>query len=460
MNKLNDSMKIEFEQKQPCVQEIKVSIPAEALQSQINSIASEFAKYANVPGFRVGKAPVAIVKKKYKDKILEELDSNIQKIVLKRINEDLNEKMITMPVIVGNEPVLNEDEDYNVVLSINTEPSFELPEYKGLDIVMEEVEVDDAEIDAEINKYREMFADYVTVDDGAKEGDMIKVTYTSDLEEIEDAVDSYKRYVRAENSWIWLNEPEMMPGIIKACIGVKAGDKKKISIDFGEDFVEPLLNGKSSEYTFSIIEVQKRMPLSSDEELCEKLKVDSIAELKKNLIARKKMELENQARVTLNQKAIETIVDQVDMPDFPPEFLARDKQFEFRRIADELVKSKEDVTMFKEKQEEHLKKAEEIAKKNLKIYFTCSKIAENEGITVSQNELERNIEQISKAYGYKVNELTEQMMQTGAIDKLHMDILRSKVANFIIDNAKQNDTATDDEISTSEAEKIEKKSEK
>ena len=458
MNKLNDSMKIEFEQKQPCVQEIKVSIPAEALQAQMTSIASEYAKYANVPGFRVGKAPAAIVKRKYNDKILEELNTNIQKIVLKRINEDLEEKMITMPALVGNEPVLKEDEDYKVVLSINTEPTFELPEYKGLDLPMEDVKVDDAEIDAEINKYREMFADYVTVEEEAKEGDMLKVTYTSDLEEIEDALDSYKRYVSAENSWIWLNEPEMMPGLIKACVGVKAGDEKKISIDFGDDFVEPLLNGKSAEYTFSIIEVQRRMPLNSDEELCEKLKIGSIAELKENLLARKKMELENQARMKQNQIALETIVEQVDMPDLPPEFLARDKQFEFRRIADELVKSEEDVATFKEKQDEHLKNAEDIAKKNLKIYFTCSKIADNEGITVSQSELDRNIEQISKAYGYKVKELTEQMMQTGAIDKLHMDILRSKVATFIIANAKQNNTATADESSADEAKETEEDS--
>jgi trigger factor len=439
MNDLNDSVKIDFNQKQPCVMEVTVTIPSEAINAQMNSLAKEYAKYANVPGFRVGKAPASLVKRKYSDKIIEELDSQIQKVVLQKINEDLEEKMVTMPVLVGKEAQIKDDEDYSVLLSFNTEPVIELPEYKGLEIESAEVEFDESSIEAEIDRYREMFADYATIDGAAEEGDMLKVTYSSNLEEIEDAPESYKRYLKAENSWIWLNEPEMMPGVIKALMGVKAGDTKKISIEFGEDFVEPLLDGKSADFSFEIIEVQRRMPLTSDEELCEKLKVESLDVLKEQLLERQKLEAENKARVERSKAAINKIVEQVEIESFPPDMLARDKEFEFRRIADELVKSEDDVPAFKEKQEEHLKAAEDISKDNLRKYFVCSKIAEKEDITISQQEIDRNIQQISQMYGYKPEDLAKQMMQSGDIDKLHMDLLQAKVAAFIVDNAKKDE---------------------
>ena len=197
MKKLVDEINVNFKDTEPCVQEVEVEISAEAINRAIERSAKEIAQYAEIQGFRKGRAPVALIKKRYLPIILKDMEENISNAIMQKVTQEAEAELLTMPVPTAEPMALKEDTDYTITLTMNVAPDFKLLDYKSLDLEIEKATVTDEEIEESINKLREHYSEYVTVDDEAKEGDMLKVSYTSDIELPEDAPDTANRYIEA-----------------------------------------------------------------------------------------------------------------------------------------------------------------------------------------------------------------------------------------------------------------------
>lgn len=435
MKNLKELLQVQMSEKEPCLKRVEVTIPAEVVNEEMNLAVKEFAKHAQLPGFRSGKAPHHLIKKRFEPNIKEELTRRFQVAAFDKIREDSSTDIVTLPAPEGNvsEPVAGQA--YKFVMTFNVAPEIKLPEYKGIKLKKETPEVSEKEIDKELDRIREMYAEFSAIDESAKEGDMLKISYSSDLETSEDASASYKRYVSAEDSWCWLSEPEMLPGIIKELTGAKAGVEKEMVAIFPEGFSEAELVGKKVKYNIKVAEVQRRLPIKSDEEFCKRINVPDMKtfrdQIKQNLEARAEMQVNSE----LNQAALDAVCSGIKKLDLPPDMLAYSKQREFRAIANNLVKSEDDVEAFKKDTEKHQKDAEEAARGRLTRYFICKKIADAEGITVEQRDIDSQIAGLSRAYGYKEQDLRKQMEATGGFEELHFDLTISKVTDFIVKNA-------------------------
>jgi len=434
-SKLSETMVLEFSELEPCSKQVEVTIPAETVENEMKLITKEFVAQVNIPGFRQGKAPLQIVKKRYKDSIEQEFLRKIHISAFEQINQDSKMDPVTMPLAEATPKPPLPKTDYKFSLKFNVAPDFKLPNYKGIKLKKEEVKISDKEINQEIDKYREMYAEFKTLESSAKPGDMLKISFTSDIECPEDALASYKRLVSAENSWCWLSEPEMLPGITKALTGVKAGETKELKVDFPADFTEPLLAGKKGKYSIKIEEVQRREPLTDDKELCKRINIDNIEDLKKQIIAAKEGQAKYENIIKLQTEAIEAIIKEVGEIDLPPILLTQATQMQLKRIISEVVKSEADVEGFKKDTEKHQKNAKEEAKKRLVKFFVSRAITIAEKIEVNEEELENNIKTLAITHGYNPKEFKQQLEESGGAEELHMDITIEKAATFIIDNA-------------------------
>ena len=432
---LNDAMVLKITEIEACRNKAEVTIPAETIDKNMDNTVKEFVKQAKLPGFREGKAPKQIVKKRFQDNISQELLRKCHLTAFEKIREESKTDIVSMPTPEAEPEAPKPGEEYKFSLTFEVAPELKLPEYKGLKLKKPESKVTDKDIQEEMDRYREMYAEFATVKEPAEEGDMLKISFTSDLECPEDAIASYKRLVEAEDSWCWLNEPEMLPGIIKGLKGSKSGDTKKLKVEFPADFTEPLLSEKEGNYEIKVVEVQRRVPLTDDKELCKRLNLENIDALKTQLKSAKAAKEEQEGRVKLQNEALESIVKKVGKLDLPPSLLGQATQTQFRQIANELVKSEDDVEAFKKDTDKHRKVAEEAAKKRITDYFVAKEIAEAEGIQVEQKEIDDQIKGISAAYGYKEKDLRQQMESSGGFEELHMDLTISKVAGFIVENA-------------------------
>ena len=139
--------------------------------------------------------------------------------------------------------------------------------------------------DPELRKtqnYRSMYGSYAGIEEAAKAEDMLKVDYSSDFVPAEDASASVKRQAAATDSFIWLNEPETMPGVIAALTGAEKGKEYEFKSEYPADYREAALAGKTVNYKVTVKDIQRRTKLE-DAALLEKLQLKSMDELRDRL---------------------------------------------------------------------------------------------------------------------------------------------------------------------------------
>ena len=263
---------------------------------------------------------------------------------------------------------------------------------------------------------------------------MLKVDYSSDFVPAEDASASVKRQAAATDSFIWLNEPETMPGVIAALTGAEKGKEYEFKSEYPADYREAALAGKTVNYKVTVKDIQRRTKLE-DAALLEKLQLKSMDELRDRL--RKAMESDNeQAR---RAKAADAVYQKLDEAagefDLPPALLTEETNKELQKIAREQVKSEEDAAKFKEELEAKRAEAEVAAKAALRRSLILRKIAKLENITVEDAELDAQLSMMSYQYGYKAKELKDMMEKNGAIDEFRADIANAKVLDKLVGTA-------------------------
>ena len=430
---LMDSMTFDAKDAVNCRKQIEVTIPADVVAAEAEKATKAFASYVNIPGFRKGKAPVGMLKSRYAEDIKQELERRLISAAYQKVAA-LDEDVLNCGL--EGAPKVEFDKEFKFTFNVDIAPEIELGEYKGLEVTVETKEVTDADVAERLNMYRTMYANYADVTDEAKADDMLKVSYTSDLTVSETASAYLKRQVEAEDNFLWLKEPEMIPGSVAALTGAKVGDVKEFEAAYPADYREAELAGKKGTYKVTVNAIQRRQELS-DEELVKKLNAPSIEEFKTTL----KASMENEIADANNAKLLDAVGEKLDavVKDFelPAAFLEGETNRELNKLASAQVKSEADAEEFKKNLDEHKKTAEENAKKSLRRSLILRKIARLEKIAVTNEEMDQQIAVMSSYYGYKPKELRANLEKSGNIDELHFNMLSAKVLQFVADNIKK-----------------------
>lgn len=430
---LMDAMTIDAKEAVNCRKQIEVTIPADVVSAEGEKAAKAFASYVNIPGFRKGKAPIGMLKSRYADDIKQELERRLVSAAYQKV-ANTDEDVLSCG-IDGN-PVVEFDKEFKFTFNVDLAPEIELGEYKGLEVEVETKEVSDDDVAERLNMYRTMYANYADVTDEAKAEDMLKVSYTSDFAVSETASAYLKRQVEAADNFLWLKEPEMIPGSMAALTGAKAGDVKEFAAAYPADYREAELAGKTVNYKVTVNAVQRRQELS-DDELCKKLNAPSVEEFKTTL----KASMERELADANNAKLLDAVGDKLDAVvkdfDLPAAFLEGETNRELNKLAAAQVKSEADAEEFKKNLDDHKKTAEENAKKSLRRSLILRKIARIEKIAVTSEEMDQQIAVMSSYYGYKPKELRATLEKNGNIDELHFNMLSAKVLQFVADNIKK-----------------------
>ena len=433
-NDLARALQMEVRSETPCRKDFDFTVPAAAIAREADRAARDFALSVNIPGFRRGKAPVAMLKSRFADEINRELKRRIVYAAFDRVSEDKDLDLVSCGL--EKEPELKDGEDFKFTLNADIAPEIELGDYAALKVDVPAAEVSDDTVNERVAFYRSMYANYADVEGAAQADDMLKVDYRADFELPEDASASLKRQVASENGYIWLSEPEIIPGAIAALTGAEVGKEYEFDSTYPENYREAALAGKTLKYKVIVLGVQRKKELT-DEELCEKTRTPSLEEFRKMI----RLSLENEAAAKRHGELVEKVYETLSagIPEFelPPGVLQTEVSRELRKLANNLVKSEADVEEFKAKTEEHRKTAEEAARKSLRRTFILRKIARLEKIELSRGEVDAQLKGMSRYYGYKEKEFRSMLEKTGGMDELQLDILNAKVLDFLAAKAEE-----------------------
>ena len=290
-NILAESVKVEYANPQPCCCEATFTFAADAVKSEKSKVTAYIGGVARLPGFRAGKAPAGLVASKFAGEIKEELRNRIMGAAFAKIEENKDLEILT--VGFKTQPDMEQEGDITFTLNMNTAPEIDLGDYNAISVELPQDAVSDEMIEERLKLYHTMYGSFTDVEEPAKADDMLKVNYSSDFELPEDASPSLKRRVACDDTFLMLSEPESIPGSIAALTGAEKGKEYSFTANFGDDCGEDALKGKSVNYKVTVIAVQRRKELT-DAELLEKIKMDSIDELRK--VIRQGLERDSEAK--------------------------------------------------------------------------------------------------------------------------------------------------------------------
>jgi len=338
---LENGIVVEKRQLEPCLQEVDFTISQKEVENKFNSTAKQFAKEVKFQGFRPGKTPVSLVIGKYKQDIESESMKELVQAAFKKACSDESLDLLTYSIPKDKEPKFILGEDLKFTFRLNTAPEINVPNYKGINIELEEQNISESEIEKRINYFKEIYGTFDSVTEPSDKNDMIKISYTSDAVLADDAKESVKRLANADYNYVWVQDKELIPGINAEIIGKKAGESFKLTSQFPADHEALELAGKTVNYDIQVLEVQRKAPIKTDEDLCSKLRLKDIAELKEKLSAQMKKEIDDSQLGIKRLKVMEEISKNLDFP-LPPDLLNDVANNEFTTLINSKFKDEKD----------------------------------------------------------------------------------------------------------------------
>jgi trigger factor len=419
----------------PCKKLLRVEVDAKAVDEAFDAVTKDFQKQASLPGFRPGKAPRAMVLKKYEPDIKTEVK---RKLIGDLYRKALDEKKIAVIGYPDIEEIqFGRGQALQFAATIETAPEFQLPEYKGLPAKREAKSVTAADVDRAIELLAKQHVKFETVARELRLGDVAVVNYTGtcDGKPITATAPTAKGLTEQKNFWVDAASDSFIPGFADQIIGAKAGDKRTVNVDFPADFVTKQLAGKKGVYEVEVVEVKEKSLPPIDDAFAKKYDAENLPKLREGVQRDLENELKySQARAVRGQ-IIHALLTATNF-DLPETAVAH----ETRNVVYDIVRenSQRGVgrDLIEKQKDEIYSAAAQSAKDRVKLSFLIQRIAEKEGIQVSQDEVLKRAQSLAMAYQIPLEKFLKDLQKRNGVVELYDQIAHEKVLAFLEQNAK------------------------
>lgn len=437
-------MNITIERQEKCLATLRVEVPSATVNAEKSKILASYAKQAKIPGFRPGKAPLAVIEKRFQNDIKEEIESRL-------INQSLQESLKKENLKVldfGNPNNLSFTQDggfrYDTVLTLA--PEITLPEYKGIAVTVPSNEVSEDDLNTQIDGLRQRFADFTDIEGrSAALEDFCVIDFTSSLdgEPLEQALGRPAGYLGGrEGFWVRMQDDSFLPGFADQLVGLNVGDTKDVSITIPDDFPLEAIRQKDIVFHVTIKELKSQVLPELNDEFAVKLMgpektIDDLkAAITDGMKTNKQKEIDD---MKINQMIAH--FDQAVEFEIPETLL----QAETQNQADALVQSAAQSGMNDEEitsqREALLDTAAAQAKTNIKTNFILQEIAEKENIVVNDNELVQHLLGIAQKRKEDPSKFIKSLQRNGQIPGVRNSLLINKALDFLLEHASVTESA-------------------
>jgi trigger factor len=376
-----------------CRRTVEICIPAALVADAVKSATRQFRSKAQIPGFRPGKVPEKLLRKRFGDDIRNEarqelIYAGVQAVITQGEND-----LAQMPEIDGDLAELEEGADYTFRVQYDVQPTFDVPEYKGLALERPPAEVTEEDVDGFLDHLRRGRSSFETVERAAAGGDLLSVSYKADAPDDLEIPDAGRLFVEAEENWLQIGDDESLPGVTEALTGATAGGSVEATLTFPEDFHQDFLAGQSLPYVFEVKEVQATVLPEVDDEFAKVYGSDSAEHLKDMVRERIQSERDGAVRSILEQQIFSVLLEGAEF-DVPPSYLANETLNNFNRMVQQHQHAPHDHEHDESCSEEAMREqAAEMAQRSIRLRFIMREIAEAEDVTVEEDELNAAVEQ-------------------------------------------------------------------
>jgi len=426
-------MKVEVEKQPGSVSRLQIELPPDEVAKEWEAIANSFARFAKIPGYRPGKAPRAVIDKRFRKEIQDELT---KKLVSKSYHEAVEQEQLRVASLTNIEDVqFGEDKSMRFRATVVTAPDFELPDYKHIPAQVPDTKVSDAEVDESLERLRDQSADFVDVPErGLEMNDFAVLDFEGSVESkpISEIVPQASKNLQGgKKFWLHLAADNFLPKFCEQLIGQKPGETRLVIVHFPDDFPVKELAGKKADYAVTLREIKgKVLPVLDDAFAAKMLSGKTLADLRQAIEHDIEHAKQHDMERAKESQIVKYLHEQVQF-ELPPALL----QNETRRALAELVQRNRDrgVTdeMLKEKEKELIDGAASLATHRLKTNFILHRIAEREKIEVTKEDVDLRVKQEAARYEISPEKMRKELQQRDALDDIAQQILLGKTLDFL-----------------------------
>ena len=415
-----------------CKRELELEIPAENVSKATEKVARDLARVARVPGFRPGKAPVTLIRRRFAEDIQGEV---LQSLVPEYIEKALEEKKlipITRPSV--DKVDFKEGEPLRFRAVFEVLPEFELGDYKNLAINVDAIETGDAQVDKVIEDMRERAATFVPVEGrAAKDGDYVLIKLSG-------IPVGGGEPVQADNILCHIGAEETLESFTENLRGASSGETKQFRSQYPDDYPDQKLAGKAYDYTVEVQGIkEKKLPELNDEfakdAAGEKGAFSTVEEMRKLISKDLEVAKEDQQKTQAREKLLEALVKQHDFP-VPEALVEHQMNVRLERSVRALTAQGVDPRAVNIDWVALRNHQRERAVDDVKAELLIDRVAEAEKIDATDEEVEKEIQALAEHSGESATALRARLTKQGVLDRMKSKLRSDKTIEWLYRNAR------------------------
>ncbi|GGV64142.1 trigger factor [Streptomyces massasporeus] len=427
-------MKSAVETLNPTRVRLTVEVPFEELKDSLDAAYKKINQQVTVKGFRKGKIPARVIDQRFgRGAVLEEaVNDALPKFYTEAVNE-AELSVLGQPEVDITE--LKDGETLNFTAEVDIRPSIEIPDFSGIEVEVDAVEVTDEDVDKAVEELRERFASTAPVERAAEDGDVVTIDLQAkvDGEVLEDGVADGVSYT--------IGSGELLDGIDDAVKGVEAGGE----VTFTSELKGGSAAGKEAEVTVKVTQVAKRELPELDDEFAQLAsEFDTIEELRAD--SRKRLENMKQydQATQAQERVLEKLLELVEVP--VPEKLLEDEvntrkhNLEHHQLGQMGIDLAKYLEIQGKSEEEFDAETKEAAVKGIKTQFVLDELVKQEKLNVNQEELTEHLMRRAASSGMSPDQFAQAVVEGGQVPLLVGEVARGKALAVVVEKATVKDT--------------------
>ncbi|HEX4195212.1 MAG TPA: trigger factor [Stellaceae bacterium] len=414
--------------------EMTVVVAAADIERRVTDRLSELGRTIRLPGFRPGKVPLTVLRKRYGPSVMGEV---LERTVSESSTDAMRERNLRPALQPKIEIVsFNEGTDLQYKLAVEVLPQIELANLGEIQIERLKPEVPEAEIDSALERIAKQQRKAEPVDRAAEKGDIVVMDFVGSVGGVEFPGGSAKDYS------LELGSSSFIPGFEDQLIGIKAGEERQVKVDFPADYGAEDLAGKAAEFKVNASAIKAMADQPIDESLATAVGMDNLAALRDVVRERIERDYSGLARQKLKRQLLDRLAERhhftvpAGMVDIELDTIWRQYQAQLERAKQSGAEQTETP------KDEAAIKAEykDIAERRVRLGLVLAEIGSKNNLNVTQEELNRSIAEEARRFpGQERNVIEYYRNNPGAVDGLRAPIYEDKVVDFILELAQVTD---------------------
>ncbi|MBI3453523.1 MAG: trigger factor [Rhodospirillales bacterium] len=410
--------------------EFRVVVAASDIQGKMDVRLQEIGRKINLPGFRPGKVPIPVLKKRYGSAVMGEVleqavsDSSSQAMAERGLKPAVAPKVDITAFAEGG------DLEYTMAVEL-------MPEIKPMDFAKLKLERLVAEVnDDEVNKALERIAaqhrksEKLTEDRPSAKGDILVIDFAGSIDGKEFPGGAGKDHS------LELGSNAFIAGFEDQLIGIKAGGKTEVKVTFPAEYANPELAGKPASFTVEVKEIQQRLPVKLDDELAKSLGLDDLDSLKKAIRDQMGKDYARIARARLKRQLLDRLAENHDFV-VPAGMVELEFEAIWKNVEAERKQGVDDPTIAGKSDDDLKAELRGIAERRVRLGLLLSEVGRLNNIQVAQEEVNRALIEEARRYPGQERKVVEHFRNSPeALAQLRAPLFEDKVIDFIVEMAK------------------------